>query len=188
MDGYLAAAALKALPFEQRLLRVFCDFATGQRPQNGSAVPMEGDWDMLRWQGLYSYEAGDTTGELPVSGWSRAHVYGVLQEGGVSDFLSRRVHQSVLWEHFYSSYAFVASPIGRGIDCYRTYEILAMGAVPIVQKVRGFSVFQDLPVVEVDDWSQVTLTNLAHWAKKLGAQAGSPQTLERLTARHWLVD
>ena len=32
---------------------------------------------------------------------------------------------------------------------------LAMGAIPIVQRVDGFSLYDDLPVVQVDDWSQV---------------------------------
>ena len=175
-----------ALPFEQRLLRVFCDFSAGwvERAPNGTAVWPDDHWAQLRW-GAESGLQTDIAYSPPLR--SRAQVFGELQRGGLTDFLWQRVDQSVLWESFYSSYAFVASPIGRGLDCYRTWEALAMGAIPIVQRVPGFAVFDGLPIVQVDDWSQVNLPNLVYWAKKLGPEAGSVATMEKLTARYWFA-
>jgi hypothetical protein len=73
---------------------------------------------------------------------------------------------------------FVLSPAGRGWDCYRTYEALAMGAVPIVKRRRPLSdVVDGLPVVRVDHWSEVTPALLA-----AGRPAG---TLERITQAYW---
>jgi hypothetical protein len=73
---------------------------------------------------------------------------------------------------------FVLSPAGRGWDCYRTYEALAMGAVPIVKRRRPLSdVVDGLPVVLVDHWSEVTPALLAR---------GRPDgTLERITQAYW---
>ena len=89
-------------------------------------------------------------------------------------------------EHFYSSYAFVASPVGRGVDCHRTYEILLMGEIPIIQKVQGFTLFDDhnLPVVQVDEWGGIDHLRLAYWAKKYGPLVGQ-SARQKLTMKYW---
>ncbi|KAJ3206021.1 hypothetical protein HDU82_004822 [Entophlyctis luteolus] len=55
---------------------------------------------------------------------------------------------------------FVVSPHGAGLDCYRTYEALFMGAIPIVKTSTLDSMFKDLPVLIVEDWVQLTVTLL----------------------------
>jgi len=71
---------------------------------------------------------------------------------------------------------FVLSPPGRGWDCYRTYEALAMGAIPIVQRQAPLSeVVAGLPVLVVDDWTRLTPERLV---KPDG-------TLERITQAYW---
>lgn len=57
-----------------------------------------------------------------------------------------------------SKYAFVLSPPGGGIDCHRTWEALILGCIPIVQKknVRNDDLFDDLPVLLVNKWSDIT--------------------------------
>ncbi|KAJ3268031.1 hypothetical protein HDV01_003520 [Terramyces sp. JEL0728] len=51
---------------------------------------------------------------------------------------------------------FVVSPAGSAIDCYRTYEALFLGSYPIVKTSQLDVLFQDLPVLIVDDFKQVT--------------------------------
>jgi hypothetical protein len=55
---------------------------------------------------------------------------------------------------------FVASPAGHGRDCYRTWEALALGAVPVMRLLPNASAdrskFEDVPVVWVHDWAEVT--------------------------------
>jgi hypothetical protein len=71
---------------------------------------------------------------------------------------------------------FVLSPPGRGWDCYRTYEALAMGAVPVVRRQRPISdVVNGLPVLVVDDWSELT-------PERLQRPAGE---LTRMTLAYW---
>lgn len=77
---------------------------------------------------------------------------------------------------------FVLSPPGRGWDCYRTYEALAMGAIPIVRRQPPISdVVRGLPVLMVDDWNDVTPERLAwEWAQR------RDWNLERMTLPYWV--
>jgi inositol phosphorylceramide mannosyltransferase catalytic subunit len=52
---------------------------------------------------------------------------------------------------------FVLSPRGNGLDCHRTWEALLVGAIPILKKTELHNnLFQDLPVLLVSDWSEIT--------------------------------
>lgn len=51
---------------------------------------------------------------------------------------------------------FVVSPEGNGLDCHRTWEALIMGAIPIVKTSYLDPLFKDLPVLIVNEWSDVT--------------------------------
>jgi hypothetical protein len=51
---------------------------------------------------------------------------------------------------------FVLSPRGAGLDCYRTWEALYLGAIPIVKASAMDAVFDDLPVLIIDDWKEIT--------------------------------
>lgn len=58
---------------------------------------------------------------------------------------------------------FVLSPPGYGWDCYRTYEAIAMGAIPIVQRRPPVTdVCEALPVLLVDEWDEITQEYLEH--------------------------
>lgn len=69
-----------------------------------------------------------------------------------------------------SRYAFVLSPSGAGPDCHRTWEALALGCVPIVKKYAFSDLFQDLPVLIINDWSEVTESFLRDCQSKLQYQ------------------
>jgi hypothetical protein len=51
---------------------------------------------------------------------------------------------------------FALSPEGHGIDCYRTWESLYLGAVPIVMTSTCTSSFADLPILYTDDYSELS--------------------------------
>jgi hypothetical protein len=53
-------------------------------------------------------------------------------------------------------YAFVISPHGNGLDTHRTWEALVLGCIVIVKKSPLDCLYQDLPVVILDDWSELT--------------------------------
>ncbi|EKE08403.1 MAG: hypothetical protein ACD_17C00185G0001 [uncultured bacterium] len=51
---------------------------------------------------------------------------------------------------------FVISPPGSGLDCHRTWEALYMGCYPIVLRSTLCPLYEELPVVVVDSWEEVT--------------------------------
>lgn len=70
-----------------------------------------------------------------------------------------------LWTKM-SQHMFVLSPPGRGIDCHRTWEALILGCVPIVKKGLRSEIFNGMPVVQIDTWSQITQTFLEEQAHR----------------------
>lgn len=50
---------------------------------------------------------------------------------------------------------FVLSPRGIGLDCYRTWETLYVGSFPVVKSSSLDSLFEDLPVLIVNDWAMI---------------------------------
>jgi hypothetical protein len=55
-----------------------------------------------------------------------------------------------------TEYSFVVSPFGNGMDCHRTWETLALGAIPIVKALNFEALFHDLPVWIVREWTEIT--------------------------------
>jgi hypothetical protein len=58
-----------------------------------------------------------------------------------------------------ANHMFVISPEGIGMDCHRTWEALLLGCVPVVKK-NNHNMFQNLPVWEVNDWSEFNSANI----------------------------
>jgi hypothetical protein len=79
----------------------------------------------------------------------------------------RRDPESLL--SFYSnlaSHRFVLAPEGNGVDCYRTWESLYLGAIPIVMRSTGTSAFSGLPILFTEDYSELSERYLeACWAE-----------------------
>jgi len=66
-----------------------------------------------------------------------------------------RLPRTKSWEN-QAEYAFVVSPHGNGLDCHRTWEALILGCIPIVKTSPIDSLFDDLPVLIVNEWSDIT--------------------------------
>jgi hypothetical protein len=65
------------------------------------------------------------------------------------------VSRTISW-NTQANYAFVVSPFGNGYDCHRTWEALILGCIPIVKKSGIDNLYDDLPVLIVQDWSYIT--------------------------------
>jgi hypothetical protein len=63
------------------------------------------------------------------------------------------------WQNM-TQFAFVLSPFGNGLDCHRTWEALLCGCIPIVRSTVFKELFEGLPVLIVEKWTDVTLTLL----------------------------
>jgi len=63
-----------------------------------------------------------------------------------------------------SRYLFGISPPGAGWDCYRTYEMLLTGVIPLIDARPGSEeLFQDLPVIHVPELVQNTTRTRAEF-------------------------
>jgi hypothetical protein len=62
---------------------------------------------------------------------------------------------------------FVISPEGAGIDCHRTWEAILLGCIPIVKKSKFSALFDQLPVVQLDDWSDFNSANMIQRVDRL---------------------
>ncbi|HBR70713.1 TPA: hypothetical protein DIC20_01360 [Candidatus Dependentiae bacterium] len=77
---------------------------------------------------------------------------------------------------------FVLSPSGHGLDCHRTWEALLLGAIPIVKTSSLDPMFQDLPVVIVKNWEELTKEFLE---QKLQEFKKLPFNMEKIYFGYW---
>lgn len=58
------------------------------------------------------------------------------------------------------NYSFVVSPFGHGFDCIRTFEALCLGCIVIMKRSFLDVIYEDLPILIVDEWEDITETLL----------------------------
>lgn len=82
-----------------------------------------------------------------------------------------------------SQYAFVISPLGNGLDCHRTWEALILGCVPILRKSDLCTdLFDDLPVLMVEEWKDVTIDLLHQFVQSFDCKA---YNFDKLHCSYW---
>lgn len=62
---------------------------------------------------------------------------------------------SGMYRRVLTSYMFVASPPGNGLDCHRTWEALYLGVIPIVIGHSFYSQFPNFPGLVLNHWSEL---------------------------------
>jgi hypothetical protein len=80
-------------------------------------------------------------------------------------------------------YSFVISPHGNGLDCIRTWEALCLGCIPIVKTSCIDSLYKDLPVLIVKDWSDISIQILTETVAKFKCITFN---YEKLTMKYWM--
>lgn len=78
---------------------------------------------------------------------------------------------------------FVLSPPGNGLDCYRPWEALLFGKIPIMISTSIDCLFDDLPVIIVNDWTQITEEFLEKKYQELQTQI---YNLDKIYAGYWI--
>lgn len=58
--------------------------------------------------------------------------------------------------HMIYNHPFVVCPEGNGIDTHRTWECLYLNTIPIEKRNINNQFYTDLPILFVDDWSEIT--------------------------------
>jgi hypothetical protein len=80
-----------------------------------------------------------------------------------------------------AEFLFVVSPEGAGMDCHRTWEALALGCIPIVKRNPICRLLTDLPVMIVDDWSEVRRDRMEAFLREFPQKQFDYSTLLRDT-------
>ena len=82
---------------------------------------------------------------------------------------------------------FTYSPLGRGLDCHRTWECMCLGGIAIVQwsPILDWLKPLNLPLVAVKDHTAITPTALHRWAKELGPYRYRGGPMGPLGAQFW---
>lgn len=99
--------------------------------------------------------------------------------------------QALPLHEFYSKIAktkYILSPEGTGIDCHRVYEAIYLNAIPILKTNAMDNYYKHLPVIIVEDWSEITYEYLnnnyeTQFNKLMEWKNNNP---EWLTAKFWL--
>lgn len=78
---------------------------------------------------------------------------------------------------------FTLSPKGLGPDCYRTWEALLAGSIPIVRKSPLDPLFKGLPVLIIDQWEKI---NEEFLNRKYEEITSKKYDLGRLYMEYWM--
>ena len=78
---------------------------------------------------------------------------------------------------------FVISPEGDMHDCYRHWEALHVGSIPVVHRSPLDPVFDELPIVIVDNYKEVTEEFLNQKYEKM---KNEPYNLRKLYMQYWV--
>ena len=81
-----------------------------------------------------------------------------------------------------SKYKFIISPKGAGIDCHRTWESIILGCIPIVKSSSINEIYKDLPILVIDDWSELNVELLEKKYKEINK---TKYNYEKLYLNYW---
>jgi hypothetical protein len=62
---------------------------------------------------------------------------------------------------------FAIAPHGNGVDCHRIWECLILKTIPIIEEHECYSQYKHLPILFINDWSEVTADYLNKKLKEI---------------------
>jgi hypothetical protein len=95
----------------------------------------------------------------------------------------------VKWEDYIAELAdhkFCLSLPGKGMDCYRTWEALTFGVIPIVIRTQHMdSIYNDLPVLIIDDINVIT-EEFLHSQFDMITENIKQYNFNKITSSYWI--
>lgn len=96
------------------------------------------------------------------------------------------VKRSLTWQR-QTDFAFVISPHGNGYDCHRLWEALVLGCIPIVKTSVLDNLYEDLPVLIVKEWSDITKKLLDETIEEFKEKHELNEfNYDKLTLKYWV--
>lgn len=99
----------------------------------------------------------------------------------VEKYTNKYSNEKTLTTHykFISKYKWTLCPRGAGKDTHRLWEALYLGSIPVVLKSTISQLYKDLPVIQLDNWNQLSLDMLRERSKSL------PNDRTNAYFKHW---
>jgi hypothetical protein len=95
------------------------------------------------------------------------------------------ITNNICYDHW-RKYKFILSPRGAGEDCHRTWEAIIVGCIPIVLKSSISELYNDLPVLEINDWNDITEEFLEYEYDRITADLRENKfNLKKITLEYW---
>jgi len=94
-------------------------------------------------------------------------------------------NKNMEWKNYIedlSKHKFCISPKGNGVDCHRTWECLYLGVIPIVEKSIHMSYFNDLPILFVDNYDNISIEYLDKIYKEF---QNKKFNMDKLSISYW---
>ena len=191
-DGYVSADTLKALP--ENIVRIYSKNVHYEH-ERLVPVPIGRDWRVT--EEAFSAEFSRATGEPPryhtymnfslETHPSREELFHLLKNEPWVTASKPAAYRTYHKSHSQyvtemADHRFTLSPIGKAVDCYRTWDALFARSIPVLDKTAHSSLYQDLPAIIVSDWSQVNKGFLDQAYDQLTQQR---LNLEKLTMKYW---
>ena len=121
-----------------------------------------------------------------------------IYEAVIRNFADNGIELENLYGGTYDSYLvqlrhakFILSPSGLGFDCYRHWEAILMGTIPVIEHLNRtikdgmFRNFDGLPVAWIDSYDNLTPQWLEQEYHRIVSQSTSYQ-YEKLTLKYWI--
>ncbi len=83
-----------------------------------------------------------------------------------------------------ADFKFVLSPWGDMLDCYRHWEALLVGSIPIIRSCSLDDLFSDLPVLVIKDWNEITEEFLNKKYEEIMSK--KDYNFEKLYMKYWV--
>ena len=96
-----------------------------------------------------------------------------------SFFVNKPFSRNKYWRLMRKS-QYIISPRGRGFDCHRTWEALALGVIPIIKSSVNDELFRELPVLIINSYEEIN-NNLFNENNAL-----NNISLRKITLAYWI--
>lgn len=113
----------------------------------------------------------------------RQPIYEALKDSKIVEWLPKQTRDE-FWLSLKDA-AFVISPPGNGLDTHRTWEVLMLGRIPIISATPLNSIYEGLPVWEVNDWKEFAQLTPKDLQSKLEEIRSKQYDMSRLTLTWW---
>lgn len=131
------------------------------------------------WEQRYMKCIMDTHLTSHTNPGARGEATKILSRKSFIQSLPKQIKRSDYWRVILGN-KYVISPFGKGIDCHRTWEAMALGSVPIVKRSSISDLFDGLDIIQVNNWNEVTDQMLYDYRRKsVGIQ-------KQVTMQYWI--